>query len=151
MANNNVTPRQVEFVNAYCAIGEPSYGNGVEAARAAGYKGNPRTLGVMAYRYLKLPKIQRLIAAKKAEQAKKHDWCEKKAMERLEKAYELAMANQQPSAAVSAVVAVNRMFGLDKQVSRVETAPKLSDDERAVLRDLADEYKRRRALRLRGA
>ncbi len=51
---NRLTEKQRKFVEAYMGKAE---GNGVEAARLAGYKGNDNTLAAIASENLRKPKI----------------------------------------------------------------------------------------------
>jgi|SaaInlStandDraft_2_1057019.scaffolds.fasta_scaffold316298_1 hypothetical protein len=51
--NTLLTPKQLKFVSEYLRLG-----NGVEAARAAGYKGNANTLAVVSAENLRKPNIQ---------------------------------------------------------------------------------------------
>lgn len=53
--DDGLTVRQRRFAHAYT-------GNGVEAAKAAGYIGNKATLAVTAYHTLRHPKVRELIA-----------------------------------------------------------------------------------------
>ena len=55
--SNILTPKQVKFVSEYLRLG-----NGVEAARAAGYKGNANTLAVVSAENLRKPNIQSALA-----------------------------------------------------------------------------------------
>lgn len=55
--SEKLTPRQRKFAEVY-------EGNGVEAARVAGYTGSPGTLAVTAYHLLRLPKVRELISAR---------------------------------------------------------------------------------------
>lgn len=54
MKEDKLTPKQQLFVEAY--LGEAN-GNGTKAARLAGYKGNDKTLGVIATENLSKPSI----------------------------------------------------------------------------------------------
>ncbi len=55
-----LTPRQQKFIEVY-------EGNGTEAARLAGYKGNDNVLGVTAHELLKIPKIADAIRSRTQE------------------------------------------------------------------------------------
>lgn len=59
MAEHRFSEKQRRFCDAY--LGKAN-GNGREAARGAGYKGNDATLATTAYRLLRMPKIQEYIA-----------------------------------------------------------------------------------------
>ena len=52
---DKLTPKQALFVSEYLKTG-----NGTEAARRAGYKGNDVTLGQVAAENLKKPQIKRI-------------------------------------------------------------------------------------------
>ncbi|HEX9119922.1 MAG TPA: hypothetical protein VF840_05235 [Terriglobales bacterium] len=58
----NPTIKQAQFAIAY-ADPKGANGNGVTAARAAGYKGDPRQLAVQAHANLQTPTVQHMIAA----------------------------------------------------------------------------------------
>lgn len=58
------TARQQKFIDAY-------QGNGVEAARAAGYQGSYGTLGQTAYELLKNPEIAKAIAERQTKSSNK--------------------------------------------------------------------------------
>lgn len=60
---HGLTEKQRRFVEAY--MGEAA-GNGTEAARLAGYKGNSRTLGQVASENLAKPDIAKAIASEVA-------------------------------------------------------------------------------------
>lgn len=52
-----LTPKQRKFIAFYC-------GNGIEAARKAGYQGNDATLGAVAYENLRKPQVAKAIKAR---------------------------------------------------------------------------------------
>ncbi len=54
-----LTPKQRRFVSAYL-----EFGNGVKAAKLAGYQGNPVTLASVAYENLRKPHISSMIKAR---------------------------------------------------------------------------------------
>jgi len=54
---SDLTPKQRKFVSAYLELG-----NGVAAARAAGYKGNAKTLSVVSSENLAKPCIQQALS-----------------------------------------------------------------------------------------
>jgi phage terminase small subunit len=56
---NELTLKQHKFVSAYL-----EFGNGVKAARVAGYKGTPVTLASVAYENLRKPHISKEITSK---------------------------------------------------------------------------------------
>lgn len=57
-----LTPKQKKFVEAYVAVGQHSYGNGSEAARVAGYKGDGEQLKVQGSKLLTYPHVKREVA-----------------------------------------------------------------------------------------
>ena len=62
---NKFTPKQQAFINSY-------KGNGVEAAKLAGYKGSDASLSVIAYRLLRNVKIAEAIDARNLKPISKH-------------------------------------------------------------------------------
>lgn len=63
MSDKPLTPKQAKFVAEYLG---GANGNGAEAARRAGYKGNPHTLSQVAAENLTKPAIASVIAAHRA-------------------------------------------------------------------------------------
>ncbi len=60
-----LSQRQQSFVNSY-------NGNGVEAAKLAGYKGSYSALGVTAFKLLKIPKIVKAIENRQLKPITRH-------------------------------------------------------------------------------
>ena len=85
---DKLTPKQALFVSEYLKTG-----NGTEAARRAGYKGNDVTLGQVAAENLKKPQILAAIKAKDEKRQKRleleEDFEMKTALELLKEAREL--------------------------------------------------------------
>ena len=102
-----MTPKQERFVQEYCANG----GNGVEAARAAGYGGDYNALGVMAHENLRKPKIQSAIETFKAKTAERCAVTVESLTKQLQEIADNAK-DTQPGAAVSALNPVAKMHGL---------------------------------------
>lgn len=63
-----LTPKQKEFVLSYIETK-----NGTEAARRAGYKGNDKTLGQMAYENLEKPEIKAAVHSLTSTALKRHE------------------------------------------------------------------------------
>lgn len=86
------------------------------AAGLAKYKGSKATLGATGCRLIKIDKIKQAIALIQAETMAETGWSIEQSQNKLLQAYALAGCTNQPSAQVSAIVAINRLFGLDKGV-----------------------------------
>lgn len=64
MSSNKLTAKQIKFIEAYS-------GNGVEAAKLAGYKGNDNTLAQVAHENLRKPEIADAIKSREKSRTSK--------------------------------------------------------------------------------
>jgi hypothetical protein len=72
-------------------------------------------------RLLRNDKIQAEIQRRTAKLAKKADWTIEKAQEKLEELIQQSIDQRQPAAGISGVVAINRMYGMDKDNNAKES------------------------------
>jgi phage terminase small subunit len=93
-------------------------GNKTEAYRQAGYsqKCSDRTITGNVMRLFRNEKVLNRVAELQAEQAKLHAVTIESLTEQLREDRQLAYSVKNPSAAVSAVMGMARLHGLDKQV-----------------------------------
>ena len=93
-------------------------GNKTEAYRQAGYSQNcsDRTITGNVMRLFRTPQVLNRVAELQAEQAKLHAVTVESLTEQLREDRQLAYSVKNPSAAVSAVMGMARLHGLDKQV-----------------------------------
>lgn len=136
-----ISPKMWLLVLNYYTIGSDTYDNGTESARKAGYKGSNNVLAVNATRYLRLPKMQ---AAKKAIMAQTGDTAEFTAdnyRKQLQEDRTFARENKQPSAMVSASVAMGRSCGYDKDndMGLKDTPSDLSTEDIARLKSFSNQ------------
>ena len=93
-------------------------GNKTEAYRQAGYSQNcsDRTITGNVMRLFRTPRVLNRVAELQAEQAKLHAVTIESLTAQLREDRQLAYSVKNPSAAVSAVMGMARLHGLDKQV-----------------------------------
>ena len=93
-------------------------GNKTEAYRQAGYSQNcsDRTITGNVMRLFRTPRVLNRVAELQAEQAKLHAVTVESLTAQLREDRQLAYSVKNPSAAVSAVMGMARLHGLDKQV-----------------------------------
>ena len=103
-----ITPNDFEFLNHWL-INEH---NASKAYQRVHPNASPETAKVEGCRILTKPNVKAEIARRQAELAQETGWDVEIALKHLKKIIDLYLS--QPSAAVSAVVAANRMFGMDK-------------------------------------
>ncbi len=102
--------------------------NGARAYRAA-YPNCNSGHDVCACKLLRITKIKARIAVLMAELVKKVNWDVAESERRYKEAYDLANTCKQPSAMVSAVQAVNKMYGLDTDKGYADTAKPLTPQQ----------------------
>jgi phage terminase small subunit len=125
-----MTNKQQAFINEKIK-GE----NNTQAAIKAGY--SPKCAKEQGYENLTKPHIQEAIKEQEEELRAKFEWDINIAGNNLKAAYKLAKACKQPSAMVSAVIAANRMFGLDKDSSTDSGSKPLTPAQEARFSELA--------------
>ena len=128
MVTKTLTTKQEAFKNRILA-GD----NATVAAKAANYAPNAKNrdnvCGVIGNRLLRNVKIKQAICEQRAELSAGTAWDVKESERRYKEAYDLANTCKQPSAMVSAVQAVNKMYGLDTDKGYADTAKPLTPQQ----------------------
>ncbi len=139
MANIPVTPKQKLFYESYYTKGSESFGNGIQSASKAGYKGNDNTLGQAAHQLLKNSKAKTEKARIQTETGADVAYTVKQYQQDLIDDRTLARTLKQPSAAVSATVAMGRSMGYDKDndAGGKDKAHALTDEDMARLKAMS--------------
>lgn len=128
-----ITPNDLEFLS-YWLINEH---NASKAYQRVHPNASPETAKVEGCRILTKPNVKAEISRRMAELAQETGWSVEIALKKLKKIIISAETSNQLSAAVSAVVAANRMFGLDKDSTSDREIPELNAIEKAEARRLA--------------
>lgn len=68
-----LTPQQRALVEAYTDLGGPTFNNGTESARTAGYKGNAASLRATSARTLALPHVKAAVKARMIEHGRRNE------------------------------------------------------------------------------
>lgn len=128
------TNKQKAFVEHYC--GDCKL-NGHKAAVAAGY--SEKTALAIGSENLSKPSIKEAIVKRMAKKQEKYEWNEQIALQELKEAAAQADTLRLPGVRVSAAVARNRMFGMDKDAggSTGDIPKPLSDDDLEALKAIA--------------
>ena len=142
----HLTVKQIAFKEAFCSNG----GNGLQAAKTAGYKGNDNTMGQRAHELVNNSKVKAAIFEYKAILAKKLDHNRQIAIDMLVGDFK-SLANLAKGGNVQAIQArtsitreLNAISNLHATtiVSEVKP-PELSDGEREALQSVAKDFKAR--------
>lgn len=117
-------------------------GNGLKAARYAGYKGNDNVLAAIASQNLRKLNIKQKIEQYKTELRAESEHTFEQGTSKLQHAYDVAESLNQPAVMVSSTVSLNRMHGWDKDAgTKTQPVFKLPEAESEALTDLARAYK----------
>ena len=104
-----ITDKQARFAQEYIIDS-----NGKQAAIRAGY--SPKTAEVQASQLLSKLKVQAEINCLQDKIAEKAEWTVQRSQQLLLETRARAIELKQPAVEVSSVVAINRLYGLDKDV-----------------------------------
>ena len=140
------TVKQEAFAAAMYTIGSQTYGNGTASARKAGYGNENSTdnyLAIVAKGNIRKSQIIALKDKIQAETVKKLDLSREKQHEKLEKAINMALTNNNPAAAISGIREENDMLGYHRENApnqeRIEALQgRISDEERRIMIECAD-------------
>ena len=105
-----------------------TFSNGLESARAAGYKGNNDTLKSVACENLTKPYIKQAIEAKRAERQEKTDRTVESLDVMYQSAYDLAKTIKAPAAMNQAVTGIARLYSMDQPGSSDAPKPIPAED-----------------------
>lgn len=130
---NPLSDRQLVFRDNYCKNGH----NALKAYIDAGY--SKTNASGHAHRLVVKGSMKKAIKAFMDKCSEKAGWTVERSQELLLKTYKQATVLKQPSAAVSAITAVNRLYGMDKDAGGGTEAKalELSKDALSALRDEA--------------
>lgn len=129
-----LTTKQEAFKEAVVSGEKP-----IDAARIAKYRGNDVTLSAVAYENLRKPRIKAAIELRRAELREITGWTIEVSQSKLLHAYDVAEKHHQPSAMVSAAIAVNRLHNLDQPSDRTDQDA-LSKRMQALADEIADRH-----------
>ncbi len=115
---HGLTPKQERFCLAYIETGNAS--NAYRQSYAVGDQTKPSTVWCSASQMLRNPSVGHRIAELRSRHADRHEVTIDAVTEQLRRAYELAMARGQPSAAVGASMAMAKLHGLFKKPAEAE-------------------------------
>ena len=137
------TVKQEAFAAAMYTIGSQTYGNGTASARKAGYNGSENILATVAKQNTRKLQIIKLKQDIQAETAAKLDLSREKQHEKLEKAINMALTNNNPAAAISGIREENDMLGYHRENApnqeRIQALQgRISDEERRIMIECAD-------------
>ena len=128
-----LTQKQQEFIENYANPNSDTFGNGLKSYLKAGYKETP-SAQQSSCRLLTSDKVKQALIEYKAKRDRNREVIEQYTIEQyrseLDKALALATKLNQPSAAVSAIVAKGRSCGYDKDHVQTEdkTQPNIDHD-----------------------
>lgn len=124
MVGSPLTNKQIAFCREYVKDS-----NGKQAAIRAGY--SVKTAEVIASQVLRLVKVKQEIGRIVSELAQKAGWSVEESQKRLLLIVSQAERLNQPAAAISGLVAVNRMYGMDKDAAVKDDTPESISAEQA--------------------
>ena len=125
-----LTPKQSKFCQLFIECG-----NATDAHRLAGYgpRMSDKTRNEAASRLLANSKIKARLNELRAAHEARHDDNVDTLMDQLEAAREIAMTNEQPAAAVSAIMGKSKLLGLDSGPQKFNfKIPEIVDDDSAL-------------------
>ena len=96
-------------------VGSPTFDNGTESARQAGYKGNDNTLAVLAHQYIRKHKMQALKQAIQADTAKELEHNRAIALQMLHDTYALAKKQSNTNSMTAVIRELDDISGLKQQ------------------------------------
>lgn len=128
MSKTKLTGKQQSFVEAYTnTINKQTYNNALESARAAGYKGNDRTLTVVGSKNLTKVDIKLAVTKIKAEIRAESDYNRQEGEQDYEQVRLLALDKGDLQAANTAIRGKNKLYALETDVSK-DTTPSTQPD-----------------------
>jgi len=109
-----MTLKQALFAEYYYTKGSESFGNGVDSARRAGYRGDTNQLAQRAHELVNNSKVKALKETLQAETEADTAYTIQLYQQELEQARQRAITGRSNAAEVSAIVAKGRSMGYDK-------------------------------------
>jgi len=118
--NRQLTEKQKLFCKYMFTVGGETFGNGLESARKAGYRGNNNTLKQIAHKMVTNGNCLREKEQIQAETAEKIEYNRDIALKMLTEAYDMAKFQHNPAALTGVIREMNAITGLHSQTIKTE-------------------------------